>query len=141
MSRDSYSPWSAAGVSASGSSESLCCRRLFHGGFSLAVFPQVFDEVVTETEGFCLSHVFAVAAPAKTPLHISHNISIKHEGLRGEHRHIYGEDILKTWKHAAQRRGNTWAKGVHLYWPCGSGWRVQRSFECYGRNIARPAFL
>jgi len=42
--------------------------------------------------------------------------------LHGEDRHVYDEDIPKTWKHTAQRRGNTSVKGVYLYWPCGSGW-------------------
>ncbi len=48
MSWDSYGP---AGVSASGFGE-LRRSRLFHGGFSLAVFPLVFDEVVAGAEGF-----------------------------------------------------------------------------------------
>ena len=70
MFRDPCGPWSAAGVSASGSGE-LRRSRLFHGGFSLAVFPLMFDEVAAGAEGFCLSHVFAAAAPARTPLHKS----------------------------------------------------------------------
>ncbi len=48
MSWDSYGP---AGVSASGFGE-LRRSRLFHGSFSLAVFPLVFDEVVAGAEGF-----------------------------------------------------------------------------------------
>ena len=54
--------WSAVGVSASGSAN----RDAAAFFVSLAVFPQV-DEVVEEAEGFYLSHVFAEAAPAKTP--------------------------------------------------------------------------
>ena len=49
--------------------------------------------------------------------------------------------ILKTWKYAAQRRGNTRAKGTHPDWPQDSGCRVQRSFKRYGGNTARPAFM